>query len=187
MTAGLPPLPPADGFPVYPATFPVAERVPYAVTVDMGVIRSDFAAGNARQRRAYRTMPHALALTFRLRTTELLTWQNWVNAYAFEWFYCPVATMYAGEPPAPGTLSYELLRFTGNLDAQALGWNLHALSVFAELSPAAEAANAGWGAGGWIVGGTPPAPSPVWIIAGGPFEPAAALIVAGSPPIPASY
>lgn len=174
-----------DDLPVYPRMFPVPDRTPYGYAVDMGVIRSEFAAGNSRQRRAFRVMPHALALTFHMRFEELTSWQNWVNVYAYGWFHCPVSTMYAGAPPNGANLRHELLRFTGNLAIQSEGWDWIGVSVSAELSPDAFAQNPGWGLGGWIIGGTPKAPALDWIIGGTPAAPSLDTITAGSPGIPA--
>jgi hypothetical protein len=176
-----------SGWPQYPATFPIPNRQPYGYGVDMGVVRSDFAAGNARQRRAFRTMPTALALSFSMRIEDLYTWQNWVNANAFDWFACPVSTMFAGSPPTPGNTRFELLRFTSDLSVQMEGFNWVAIQVAAELAPDAQAANPGWGAGGWIVGGTPASPSPDWVIGGSPVGPSTGAIIAGSPAIPATF
>lgn len=178
--------PPADGFPAYPLDFPIADRVPYSLGVDMGVIRSEFAAGNARQRRLYRAMPTALALQFHMRFDALYLWQNWINANGFDWFYCPVSTMYAGGPPNPDNMRYELLRFTGDLAITADGWNYAAVTVTAELSPLAEAMNPGGASGGWIIGGTPASPSGGWIIGGTPITPPPDTITGGTPAFPSS-
>lgn len=168
----------------YPTSFPVANRVPYAIGVDMGVVRSDFAAGNARQRRQYRIMPQALALAFQVRVDELNVWQNWINAHAYEWFLCPVSTMYS----APATIRYEALRFTGDLQMSSIGWNLVEVTVAAELAPDAIANDPGFGAAGWIVGGSPAAPSsPDWIAGGTPSAPAGDTFTAGTPSLPAGF
>lgn len=177
---------PADGFPVYPGDFPFAARLPYSYAVDMGVIRSEMAAGNARQRRIFRTMPHALALAFELRVTELYLWQGWVNAFAFDWFYCPVSTMYAAGPPEAQTVRYELVRFTGDLGVTMNGHNLVSVAVAAELSPQAFADAPPAGVGPWVVAGTPGASSTDWMIGGSPAAPSPATCIAGSPAFPAS-
>lgn len=178
----------AASVPEYPAEFPIPDRQPYAYSVDMGVIRSEMAAGNARQRRAYRVMPHAFGLSFHLRFEELTLWQNWVNAYGYSWFLCPVSTMYAGLPPEPENLRYEVLRFTGNLDVQSEGWDWAAVSVAAELAPDAEAANPGPGAAGWIISGTPATPSgAAWYIGGTPGEPSPGVVAGGTPALPSGF
>lgn len=182
------PLPPfGEDLPAYPAALPVANRVPYAYSVDMGVVRSEFAAGNARQRRAYRVMPHALALSFQVRITELNLWQNWVDRFAYSWFLCPVSTMFSSGPPTPGgTIRYEVLRFTSDLQIQSDGWNLFTITVAAEMSADAIAADPGFGSGDWIVAGVPADPALDWIIAGTPSAPSIDTITAGTPALPAS-
>ena len=80
-----------DAFaPTYPGDFPLPDRAPYSIAVDMGVVRSDMAAGNSRQRRMFTNMPQMFGLSFKLHTAELADWQNWVNDNAYRWFYsCP--------------------------------------------------------------------------------------------------
>jgi hypothetical protein len=176
----------AASVPEYPLQFPIPDRQPYAYQVDMGVVRSEMAAGNSRQRRAFTIMPHALGLSFHLRIEELYFWQSWVNAYAYSWFLCPVSTMYAGGPPEPENLRLEVLRFTGNLDVQMEGWDWVAVSVPAELSSDAQAMQPPGGLGGWIVGGTPAAPSPDWVLAGTPAAPSPDWVLSGTPEFPAA-
>jgi hypothetical protein len=153
----------------------------------MGVLRSEFAAGNARQRRQYDVMPHALALSFQMRVDELFQWQQWINANAYGFFHCPVSTGYAGEPPTPATIRYEILRFTGDLDISGVGWDLFAVAVTAELSNDAQTTAPPVGTGGWILGGQAGAPSPDWTIAGTPAAPSPDWALAGTPQFPSTY
>lgn len=172
--------------PEYPAAFPIADRLPYSYQVDMGVVRSEMAAGNTRQRRAYDVMPHFLGLSFHLRIEELFLWQSWVNGNAYSFFLCPVSTMYAGQPPDPDNMRSEVLRFTGDLQISMEGWNLVAVTVPAELASDAHATAPIVGIGGWIVGGQPAAPSPDWVIALWPSGPATNWVLAGTPAAPSS-
>jgi len=151
------------------------------------VLRSDFSAGNARQRRLYDIMPHALALSFHMRVEELFGWQTWVNQFAYSFFHCPVSTMFAGEPPIPGNLRYEILRFASDLSISADGWDWMAVSVAAELSNDAQTNAPPIGLGGWVVGGRPDFPSPDWVRAGLPPDPSPDWIEAGTPAFPSSY
>lgn len=195
MNAPTPPFAPSRPFPrstsgmaatapAYPATFVIPDRQPYSYSVDMGIIRSEMAAGNARQRRAFTNMPHALSLSFHMRIEELWYWQNWVNTYAYSWFLCPVSTMYAGGPPAPSNLRYEVLRFTSDLQVAMDGWDWVAVTVAAELSANAESHI---DFGDWIIGGTPAAPnSDLWHIGGTPADPSPEWALAGTPARPSS-
>lgn len=177
----------AASVPEYPLQFPIPDRQPYAYQVDMGVVRSEMAAGNSRQRRAFIVMPHQLGLSFHMRVEELYFWQSWVNQFAYSWFLCPVSTMYAGAPPAAANMRLEVLRFTGNLDVQMDGWNWVAVSVPAELSADAQATVPPFGDGGWIIGGTPGAPdNGAWYIGGTPAAPARDTVTAGTPAFPAA-
>lgn len=179
----------AASVPRYPAEFVIPDREPYAFAVDMAVIRSEMAAGNARQRRAYRIMPHALALSFHMRIEELYLWQNWVNEYAYTYFLCPVSTMYAGGPPVAGNIRYEVLRFTSDLAVQMEGWNFVGVQVSAELANDAQTDNPPIGVGDWIIGGTPRAPnSALWYVAGTPGNPSNQNRVnAGTPAFPSAF
>jgi hypothetical protein len=173
--------------PAYPTAFPIADRLPYAYQVDMGLVRSEMAAGNTRQRRAYDIMPHFLALSFHLRIEELFLWQTWVNANAYSFFLCPVSTMYAGEPPNPDNIRSEVLRFTSDLTIAMEGWDLVAVTVSAELANDAHATAPIVGLGGWIIAGTPAAPNVDWWIAGTPAAPSAPnWVLAGTPAAPSS-
>lgn len=182
-----PPGPMAAAVPSYPEIFVIPDRQPYSYKVDMGVIRSEMAAGNARQRRAYRIMPHALALSFHMRIEELYLWQNWINEFAYSYFLCPVSTMYAGGPPVAGNIRYEVLRFTSDLQVQMEGWDWVSVQVGAELSNDAQANNPPIGINPWIVGGTPAAPnSALWYVGGRPLSPSPAWATAGTPAFPSS-
>ena len=181
------PSPLAASVPLYPVDFVIANRQPYSMAVDMGVIRSEMAAGNARQRRAYAIMPHKLALSFTMRIEELFLWQTWVNQYAYSYFLCPVSTMYAGGPPVPGNIRREVLRFISDLEISSEGWNLVTVTVAAELSADAFANSPPIGAGGWIIGGTPAEPNTeTWMIGGTPAAPSPDWAIGGTPAFPSS-
>jgi hypothetical protein len=176
----------AASVPKYPLDFPIPDRAPYSYQVDMGVVRSAMAAGNTRQRRLYKIMPHFLALSFHMRVEDLTLWQGWANQFAYQYFTCPVSTMYAGQPPDASNMRYEVLRFTSDLQIAMDGWNWVSVTVAAELSGDAYATFKPIGLGGWIVGGYPAAPSPAWMTAGTPAAPAADWTLAGTPNAPAA-
>lgn len=176
-------------FPSYPSVHPIPDRAPYAYGVDMGVVRSDFAAGNSRQRRGYVTMPHLLQLTFHLRVEELYLWQRWINAYGYSWFNLPISTMYAGGPPVASNIRYEVVRFVSDLAIAMDGWNWVSVAVSAEMSIDAWAADQdnGAGIGGWVIGGRPGSPSADWYIGGSPPLPSPQWVKAGTPAFPSSF
>lgn len=128
--------------PIYPGTFPLPDRAPYSIAVDMGIVRSAMAAGNVRQRRLYGNMPQTFSLAFQLHTDELADWQSWVNDNAYDWILLPLASLYAplGEPLADGSaaglVSLHLARFTSDLAISLEVPDWFAVSVTAELSPA---------------------------------------------------
>lgn len=177
----------AANVPRYPRDFVIPDRQPYAYGVDMGVVRSQMAAGNARQRRLYNIMPHAFGLSFHMRIEELFLWQAWVNAHAYSWFTLPVSTMYAGTPPTPSNIRYEVLRFTSDLAVTMEGWNWVSVAVSAELAPDAFANLPPIGVGPWIIGGTPGDPnSAQWVIGGTPAAPSPEFAIGGTPAVPSS-
>lgn len=118
----------------YPSNFRCAQITPYSVTVDMGLLRTPMDGGATRQRRLYRTMPHAFQLAFIMTVQELGEWQAWVNENAYDWFVMPkLESMYAGLAGAIATP--HTIRFTSNLtyDNPAYGWV--SVKVSAELAP----------------------------------------------------
>jgi hypothetical protein len=123
--------------PTYLDGFPLPDRAPYSIAVDMGLIRSAMAAGNVRQRRQYANMPQLFSLTFHLHTAELWVWQTWVNETAYNWFYLPLASMYAAAGPGfpGGMISYHIARFTSDLAVTLEGHDWYSVTVAAEISP----------------------------------------------------
>jgi Putative Ig domain len=117
---------------VYPQTFPCPDRQPYSLAVDAGVLRTQFSAGNFRQRRIYRRMPTLLSLQFTMRADELTAWQEWCNANAWNWFQIDLeSALGKGQILAPHEI-----RFITSLDINSEGWNLVSVTVAAEMSPA---------------------------------------------------
>lgn len=132
----------APDLPVYFEEFPLPNRAPYAIAVDMGVVRNTMGTGNAKQRRLYNHMPQQFSLAFQLRTRELEVWQFWVNLYAYNWFYMPLASMFspsANQSPdgvqPRGLISYHITRFITDLAINMIGHDLWEVSVAAEISP----------------------------------------------------
>jgi hypothetical protein len=172
----------------YPEEFRCAQITPYRVNVGMGVLRTPMESGLQRQRRLYKTMPHAFQLEFVMTVPELGQWQPWVNQYAYDYFVMQrLETWIAGRR---GEISSpHSVRFTSDLefDNPVYGWVR--VRVAAELDPIQppEAMPGPVTPGdGWIVAGTPGAPSLAWIVAGSPAAPSADLVSAGSPGFPAS-
>ena len=169
----------------YPAEFRCAQITPYAVSVDMGLLRTPMESGLQRQRRLYKTMPHSFRLEFIMTVPELGDWQRWVNLFAYDFFIMPKLETYLagviGEISSP-----HQVRFTGNLelDNPVYGWVR--VRVPAELDPLQPLPGPATPTNLWVIGGTPPAPSTNRIIAGTPPAPAVDFIVAGTPAYPAA-
>lgn len=132
----------APALPVYFSEFPLPDRAPYAIAADMAVLRSEMSAGNVRQRRAYKNMPQIFSLSFHLHTDELEIWQYWVNLYAYDWIYLPLASMFspsADQSPdgiqPRGLVSTHIARFISDLSITMEGFDWWAVTVAAEISP----------------------------------------------------
>lgn len=133
---------PLPQLPTYPASYPLADRAPYAIAAAMGLVRTEMTGGNVKQRRVFRHMPQTFALQFHMHTNELYSWQYWVNSYAYDWFYIPLASLFA--PPAnwspdgvqpAGLISPHIARFISDLNIQMDGHDWWAVTVAAEVSP----------------------------------------------------
>jgi hypothetical protein len=108
----------------YPASLPCVSRTdgPSAVA-HAAVVRTPMEAGNTRQRRAHRVLPHRLALSFDIAQDEFAAWLTWCNENAwadFFWLKLPgLIASRAGVNAAPvpvrfvSDLSRELWRGRG--------------------------------------------------------------------------
>jgi len=171
----------------YPDSFQCAQITPYAIAVDMGVLRTAMEGGGSRQRRLYRTMPHAFALEFVMTVPELAAWQEWVNANAYDYFtIAKLESMYAGK--VNQIASPHSIRFTSDLaiDNPVYGWVR--VKVSAELDPRQDSLSGPLVPSyNWVVGGTPPAPSnTAAVIAGTPADVSLDKVSAGTPILPAA-
>jgi hypothetical protein len=170
----------------YPAEFRCAQINPYRVTVDMGVLRTPMDSGLPRQRRLYRTMPHAFQLEFVMTVPELGAWQRWVNAHAYDYFTMAKLESYfaglVGEIAAPHSV-----RFTGNLeyDNPVYGWVR--VKVAAELDPLQPFPGPVEPTNIWIIGGFPQSILEDAINGGFPQHDIEDWIIAGTPAYPAAY
>jgi len=171
---------------VYPDSLPCAQIKPYSITVDMGLVRTAMEGGHMRQRRMYRTMPHAFALEFIMTPVDLGAWQEWVNVNAYDYFLMPkLESMYSGklfEIASPHSI-----RFTGNLAIENVVYGWVRVRVTAELDPLHDALTGPFApTGDWIIAGTPPMPSADSVIAGRAAAPAVDDVHAGTPGRPSA-
>jgi len=171
----------------YPSSFQCPKIIPYAWSVDMGILRTPMEGGNARQRRRYRVMPHAFRLEFILSALALGQWQTWINSFAYDWFLMDLQSMWSA---ATGNIiAPHIIRFTSDLEFEDVTYGWVRCRVGAELSPNQYAL------GGpllptyaWVIAGTPLAPSlDGWVIAGDPTDPSSPdWIYSGTPQFPAA-
>jgi hypothetical protein len=157
----------------YPASFPCASRIEgHSATAFAGLVRTPMEAGNTRQRRMHRALPHQIALVFMIDQTLYGAWLSWVNAHAWdEWVTMNLPGLRAGvagtnTAPTP-------VKFMTDLQVELVPvarlW-VWRISVAAEYLPLASDFLVMDGV--WIIGSTPAAPAPDWIIGGTPTAPA---------------
>lgn len=155
--------------PVYPKAFPCPLISNYAAEVNMGVLRYEGSNGGTRQRRRYTTMPHKLSMNFIMSIRLLNAWQEWVNAFAYDWILFPGIDFQTLDPTRPHD-SPLILRFISDLNYTVISEDDVSVSVVVETAP--EAATATGSEQIWIVAGTPPQPSAFVISSGTPDNPA---------------
>lgn len=168
----------------FPADFRLPDWADYAIAVDMGVLRTSFDSGHARQRRRYTHMPHVFSITFSLHWHMLGRFQAWWNRYAYEWFEMPVPDMYASLDEK--RCSPQIVRAIGDLQIRPSGRDHYQISTYMELSPAAFGTLPTDDCK-WIIAGTPTAPAPDTFTGGTPAAPAANTVTAGTPRNPACH
>jgi hypothetical protein len=172
---------------VYPSDLPCPSRIEgYSAAVSAGLVRTPMEAGNTRQRRAQRVLPHQIALVFVMPQDKLADWLTWVNAYAFDNFFTMnlpglLAGRHGGDTVATP------VRFMSDIALQLRPvhrlwyWNAQVsaewLPLAADLAPMP-----------WFVGAGPDTVPAVadWIIGGKPATPSADTFTAGRPATPSA-
>ena len=104
----------------YPDSFPCASRSDgHTAAQFAGLVRSPMEAGNSRQRRSHRTLPHQISLTFVMAQELYADWLAWVNAHAWdEWIQMNLPGLAAGNA---GTVTAPILvRFMTDLRSELL-------------------------------------------------------------------
>jgi hypothetical protein len=157
----------------YPQSYPCASRIEgHSAAITAGLVRTPMNAGNSRQRRSFRTLPHVLSLTFVIDQDQYASWLSWVNLYAWDdWIEMNLPGLHASaldKDTAPTRV-----RFCSDLQAELLPvhrlwfWRVRVAAEFEPIAGDFPIVD-----GGWIIGGTPVAPSVDWIIGGSPSAPA---------------
>ena len=161
----------------YPKSFPLASVSSYGAAIAMGVIRTPFEAGNARQRRIHAALPHMFRLSFIMDQATLWSWMPWVNEHAYGWFLLDLVSYFAdGEKNVPHAVRFatdiqsELINMRGSVRY----WRV---SVEAEWLPSVQGAPIV--VGGWVIAKTPAAPAVDWVLAGTPASHSGYWIIGG--------
>jgi hypothetical protein len=169
----------------YPLSFPCASRIEgHSAALAAGLVRTPMEAGNTRQRRAQRVLPHQISIVFMIDQALYGTWLSWVNAHAWdEWVTMKLPGLRAG---VAGTSTAAVpVRFMSDLQTELVPVNrlwIWRVSVAAEYLPLY--ADFLVMDGVWILGGTPTAPAPAWILGGTPTAPAPVFTNPGTPHAP---
>jgi hypothetical protein len=165
----------------YPLSFPCASRIEgHSAAISSGIVRTPFEAGNSRQRRMFRNLPHQVSLVFMVEQALWATWLSWVNANAFDNFFTLKLPGLVAAAKGAHTADVPV-RFASDLAAElvaARGLWVWKASVTAEYLPTSSDILAL--AGGWVIGGTPAAPSATWVIGGSPGSPSPDYINPGT-------
>jgi hypothetical protein len=164
----------------YPSTLPCVSRIEgHSAALSAGLVQTPMEAGNLRQRRRHRTLPHRIELAFMIDQAVYAAWLAWVNANAFDTF---VAMRLPGLLASRAGTSTALVpvRFVSDISTELV--QAHRLwfwrcRVTAEWMPTTEDL-APITQGNWIAA-TDDAPD--WIIAGTPLTPSVSTITGGTP------
>ena len=81
---------------IYPVTYPCPMISGYSADIGAGLVRTSFEAGNSRQRRIHKLMPHLFSLTFIMPQATYGQWLRWVNDNGYSWFKIDLASALAG-------------------------------------------------------------------------------------------
>jgi hypothetical protein len=156
----------------YPVSLPCVSRVEgHNAALDAGLVRTPMGAGNSRQRRNYRNLPHMISLVFMVPQDSWRYWLSWVNANAYDdWLTLNLPGLKAGAAQKDTTPT--LVRFCTDIQADLVPvhrlW-LWRARVSCEYLPDVDDFQE---IGFWYIGGTPAKPSTTWVIGGTPDGPA---------------
>jgi hypothetical protein len=174
--------------PQYPSTLPDPLIEGYQIDVDMGVVRTAFGSGVARQRRLYRNMPEIYTWAFTVPVKDLYVWQEWVKKNAYTWFKMNIFSSESSRQGSTKVCTPHVVRFISELSITPLNRDQHVqISVTGELAPRGLYSPPAVLSDNWIVAKTPlDAATPDWIYPRRLFEVATDEIVAGSTLFPAA-
>lgn len=169
----------------YPGSFPCPSRSEgHSAALSAGLVRTPMEAGNTRQRRAQRVLPHVVSLVFMIDQRQLGSWLAWANAYAWDqWITMDLPGLLASKL---GTNTAAVpVRFMSDVQTELVAihrkwiWRLRVAAEYLPVPGDFPPVN-----GIWIAGNTPGAPSADWILGGQPGAPAPIFTNPGTPAAP---
>jgi len=166
----------------FPPDLPCVSRIDgYSFNSSSSLYRTDFDAGNARQRRSNFVLPQEFTLSWRCPNDKLHPLFTWLNAYGYNWFNLRLASIESSEL---GQFASDIvvrlmtdISISLNPIYKQQWWTL---SVGAEYWPP-ESMLVG---GSWVIGRTPGDPSPDWVVGRGPPDPPLSRVIGGTPELP---
>jgi hypothetical protein len=170
----------------YPATLPCPLIDGFASEAVAFVVRSPYEAGNSRQRRSNKILPHLFSIEWMMDQATYGDWLKWMNAHGWAWFELSIPSAMAGAKKLQ--LMPHTVRLTSDLSTSLVAsskgyyWRI---SAVIECIPGQDAIGPNGPASAmddWIVAHTPGNPSfPDWYVAGRPGTPAIDIVTSIHP------
>jgi hypothetical protein len=169
----------------YPLSYPCPSRIEgHSAAIVAGLVRTPMTAGNSRQRRAFRNLPHTISLVFMIDQGSYASWLSWVNTYAWDdWIEIGLPGLHASSVGEDVTLTR--VRFVSDLQAELLPvhrlwyWRVRVLAEYEPVPDDFPIVD-----GKWIIGRRPGLPAPDWVLPGTPAASSGTFTNPGTPARP---
>jgi hypothetical protein len=115
----------------YPTTLPLPDWGSYNGVISTGLQRSNMPAALANQVQTFNSQRTEINITFSMVNDLYITWFQWVNSNAYQWFNMPVIS---GSEPDNIT-GIRQVRFMSDIAYTKRGDNWLSVNVTAELLP----------------------------------------------------
>lgn len=171
----------------YPSTLPCPQIEGYQISVVYGTSGVTFENGMTRRRKGMKQEQHVFQLSIVVSTAQLWQWQNWANAYGYEWHWMKLASDLAGFRDPPVAAHY--IRYISDISIEPVDAKYFRVSVQAEMELNSVPAGTFDPTGNWIVAQTPASPSNLNLVSAetaAGITPATDDIAAGYPGLPAA-
>lgn len=172
----------------WPTTLPCPLIRGYGTEAVSSVVRTPFQAGNTKQRRLHKQLPHTMSLSWVFSQAQYEDAVRWMNVNGWQWFTIDLPSALAGlrgKQIVPHSVRF-ISDFSSRLIRANAGWYWE-VAVTAEWVPPAADFEIHL-IGDWIIAHDPVSPStPDWVIAGTPALPSTPdVYVSGTPDAPST-